>query len=137
MGKEKYSRIIMVIGAIGSMLLIAAMPSVYSQTTTDNTENPDNFPEFINCLFDGSGEAAEEDTAQNVVDAIEGTAQAYPTEQDIRDCFEPIYELAGTAAGPATGPSTLEPTTGEPDGGNGDDFADDGEGEGEEENSGD
>jgi hypothetical protein len=71
---------------------------------TDNTENPDNFAEFIGCLFGGAGETADDNTAQNVV------AQSVPTEQDIRDCFDPLYESTGTAAGPTTGPSTLDPT---------------------------
>jgi hypothetical protein len=89
---------------------------------TDNTENPDNFAEFIGCLFGGAGETADDNTAQNVVDAIEGTTQSVPTEQDIRDCFDPIYEPTGTAAGPTTGPSTLDPTL--PDSEEGDDGAD-------------
>jgi hypothetical protein len=126
MRKGIYPWTIMVIGAI---LLTTAIPSIYAQTTTGDTDDPDNFAEFIGCLFDGTGEAADDDTAQNVVDAIKGTARPVPTEQDIRDCFEPIYELPGTAAGPVTGPSTLEPTTGGPDSGDGVDSAND---EGEE-----
>jgi hypothetical protein len=45
---------------------------------TDNTKNPDNFAEFIGCLFGGAGETADDNTAQNVVDAIEGTTQSVP-----------------------------------------------------------
>jgi hypothetical protein len=124
MKKGKYS---WTITAIAVLLTTATIP-VYAQTT-DNTDDPDNFAEFIGCLFDGTGEADSDDTAQNVVDAIDGTAQSVPTEQEIRDCFEPIYEPAGTATGPAT---TLGPTIGATDGEDGDESAG-GESEGEDE----
>ena len=124
MKKGKYSWTIV---AIAVLLTTATIP-VYAQTT-DNTDDPDNFGEFIDCLFDGTGEADSDDTAQNVVDAIDGTAQSVPAEQEIRDCFEPIYEPAGTATGPAT---TLGPTIGATDGEDGDETAD-GESEGEDE----
>ena len=124
MKKGKYS---WTIAAIAVLLTTATIP-VYAQTT-DNTDDPDNFTEFIGCLFDGTGEADSDDTAQNVVDAIDGTAQSVPTEQEIRDCFEPIYEPAGTATGPAT---TLGPTIGATDGEDGDESAG-GESEGEDE----
>jgi hypothetical protein len=113
MKKGKYSWTIV---AIAVLLTTATIP-VYAQTT-DNTDDPDNFVEFIDCLFDGTGEADSDDTAQNVVDAIDGTAQSVPTEQEIRDCFEPIYEPARTATGPAT---TLGPTIGVTDGEDGED----------------
>jgi hypothetical protein len=119
MRKGKYSWIIMIIGALVST---ASTVPVYAQTATDNTDDPDNFAAFIDCLFGGAGEATDDNTVQNVADAIEGTTQSVPTEQDIRDCFDPIYEPTGTAAGPATGPSTLEPTV--PDSGDGADGAD-------------
>jgi hypothetical protein len=125
MKKGKYSWTIV---AIAVLLTTATIP-VYAQTT-DNTDDPDNFAEFIDCLFDGTGEADSDDTAQNVVDAIDGTAQSVPTEQEIRDCFEPIYEPAGTATRPAT---TLGPTIGATDGEDGDETADGGESEGEDE----
>ena len=113
---------------IGALVSTASTVPVYAQTATDNTDDPDNFAEFIDCLFDGAGETAGDNTAQNVVDAIEGTTQSVPTEQDIRDCFDPIYEPTGTAAGPAAGPSTIEPTV--PDSGDGADGADGADGEG-------
>jgi hypothetical protein len=91
------------------LLTIAATP-VWAQTTTDDTDDSSNFAEFIGCLFDGTGGTTGDDTAQSVVEAIEGTAQSVPTEQDIRDCFEPIYEPAATTGGTVTGPTT-EPTT--------------------------
>jgi hypothetical protein len=127
MKKGKYSWTII---AIAVLLTTATIP-VYAQTT-DNADDPDNFAEFIDCLFDGTGEADSDDTAQNVVDAIDGTAQSVPTEQEIRDCFEPIYEPAGTATGPAT---TLGPTIGATDGEDGDETAS-GESEGGEDEEG-
>jgi hypothetical protein len=127
MKKGKYS---WTITAIAVLLTTATIP-VYAQTT-DNTDDPDNFAEFIGCLFNGTGEADSDDTAQNVVDAIDGTAQSVPTEQEIRDCFEPIYEPAGTATGPAI---TLGPTIGATDGEDGEDGDETtgGESEGEDE----
>jgi hypothetical protein len=105
--------------AIATVLLTVAMTPVWAQDTTDDTDDSSNFAEFIGCLFDGTeGTTGGEDTAQSVVEAIEGTAQSVPTEQDIRDCFEPIYEPAGTATGPAT---TLGPTIGATDGEDGED----------------
>ena len=101
MKKGKYSWTIV---AIAVLLTTATIP-VYAQTA-DNTDDPDNFAEFIDCLFDGTGEADGDDTAQNIVDAIDGTAQSVPTEQEIRDCFEPIYEPATTTGGTLTGPTT-------------------------------
>jgi hypothetical protein len=98
MKKGRYSWAIVVIGVV--FMTTVTVP-VYAQTTNGNTEDPDNFAEFITCLFNGTEEASIDDTAENVVDAIEGTTQSVPTEQDIRDCFEPIYELAGTGTGPA------------------------------------
>jgi hypothetical protein len=127
MKKGKYS---WTITAIAVLLTTATIP-VYAQTT-DNTDDPDNFAEFIGCLFDGTGEADSDDTAQNVVDAIDGTAQSVPTEQEIRDCFEPIYEPAGTATGPAI---TLGPTIGATDGEDGDETTG-GESEGGEDEEG-
>jgi hypothetical protein len=119
MKKGKYS---WTITAIAVLLTTATIP-VYAQTT-DNTDDPDNFAEFIGCLFDGTG---EDDS-----DAIDGTAQSVPTEQEIRDCFEPIYEPAGTATGPAI---TLGPTIGATDGEDGEDGDETtgGESEGEDE----
>ena len=101
--------------AIATVLLTVAMTPVWAQDTTDDTDDSSNFAEFIGCLFDGTeGTTGGEDTAQSVVEAIEGTAQSVPTEQDIRDCFEPIYEPAATTGGTVTGQIT-EPTTGTTD----------------------
>jgi hypothetical protein len=121
MKKGRFSWAIVVIGVV----LMTTIP-VYAQTTTDDAEDPDNFAEFITCLFDGTGEATD-GTAENVVDAIEGSTQSVPTEQDIRDCFEPIYEPADTATGPATGPAIPGIPTGEEE----DDTNDGSEGESE------
>src|SRR5215216_3291993 len=97
--------------AITTVLLTFVVTPVWAQATTDDTDDSSNFSEFIGCLFDGTEGTTDDDTegddiAQNVVEAIEGTAQSVPTEQDIRDCFEPIYEPATTTGGTLTGPTT-------------------------------
>ena len=61
-------------------------------------DDGDNFQQFIQCLF-GTG-ASEED----ITGALDGTGESTPTEQEIRDCFDPLYNTAGatdttTAAG--------------------------------------
>jgi hypothetical protein len=92
--------------SLTTILLTFATTPVWAQATTDDTDDSGNFAEFIGCLFDGTEGTTGEDTAQSVVEAIEGTAQSVPTEQDIRDCFEPIYEPATTTGGTLTGPTT-------------------------------
>jgi hypothetical protein len=97
--------------AITTVLLTFVTTPVWAQDTTDDTDDSSNFSEFIGCLFDGTEGTNDDDTegddiAQNVAEAIEGTAQSVPTEQDIRDCFEPIYEPATTTGGTLTGPTT-------------------------------
>jgi hypothetical protein len=102
-----------------TILLTFATIPVWAQATTDDTDDSGNFAEFIGCLFDGTEGTTGEDTAQSVVEAIEGTAQSVPTEQDIRDCFEPIYEPAATTGGTVTEPTTGitdEASTAEEDG---------------------
>jgi hypothetical protein len=104
--------------AITSVLLTFATAPAWAQATTDDTDDSSNFSEFIGCLFDGTEETTDDDTegddtTQSVAEAIEGTAQSVPTEQDIRDCFEPIYEPAATTDGTVTVPTTG--TTGEAD----------------------
>src|SRR5918995_3807649 len=105
--------------SLTTILLTFATTPVWAQATTDDTDDSGNFAEFIGCLFDGTEGTTGDDTAQNVVEAIEGTAQSVPTEQDIRDCFEPIYEPAATTGGTVTEPTTGitdEASTAEEDG---------------------
>jgi hypothetical protein len=45
----------------------------------------------MQCLF--GGEASEEDISS----ALEGSSDTTPTEQEIRDCFAPLYNTGGTA----------------------------------------
>jgi|SRR5215208_1515643 hypothetical protein len=97
--------------AFTTVLLTFATTPVWAQDTTDDTDDSSNFSEFIGCLFDGTegttdDDTAGDDTAQNVAEAIEGTARSVPTEQDIRDCFEPIYGQAAMTGGAVTGPTT-------------------------------
>ena len=45
----------------------------------------ENFQQFMECLF--GPEASEEDISS----ALEGNSDSTPTEQEIRDCFAPLY----------------------------------------------
>jgi hypothetical protein len=106
MKKGRCSWVIAVIGVV--LMMTLTIPGYAQPTISGDTENPDNFSEFISCLFDDTGEATTDDTEENVIDAIQGTAQSAPTEQDIRDCFEPIYEPERTVSGPATSGSGVQ-----------------------------
>lgn len=59
----------------------------------------------MECLF--GGEASEED----ISNALDGSSGSTPTEQEIRDCFAPLYN-AGGAAGSTT---TTTPGSGSTD----------------------
>ena len=79
----------------------------YAQSTGDFPTSPDstpdssssasdgdNFQQFMSCMF--GGDASEEDIAS----ALDGSGDQ-PTEQEIRDCFAPLYNT-----GPASGATT-------------------------------
>jgi len=53
----------------------------------------------MQCLF-GTG-ASEED----ITSALDGTGESTPTEQEIRDCFAPLYNT-GSATGTTTTPGS-------------------------------
>ena len=67
-------------------------PDTGSPTETGATDDGDNFQQFMQCLF-GTG-ASEED----ITSALDGTGESTPTEQEIRDCFAPLYNT-GSATG--------------------------------------
>jgi hypothetical protein len=75
----------------------------------------------MDCLF--GGEASEEDISS----ALEGSSASTPTEQEIRDCFTPLYNT-GSAVGSttATGSGSTDET--EDSSGDGDEDEDEGEG---------
>ena len=58
-------------------------PDLDSPTETGTAGDGENFQQFMECLF--GGEASEEDISS-------------PTEQEIRDCFAPLYNTGGTTA---------------------------------------
>lgn len=62
-----------------------------SPTETGSVDDGENFQQFMQCLF--GGEASEEDISS----ALEGSSDTTPTEQEIRDCFAPLYNTGGTA----------------------------------------
>ena len=70
-------------------------PNTGSSTETGATDDGENFQQFMQCLF-----GSEED----ITGALDGTSESTPTEQEIRDCFDPLYNTASatdttTAAG--------------------------------------
>jgi hypothetical protein len=69
----------------------SSTPDTDSPTETGSVDDGENFQQFIQCLF--GGEASEEDISS----ALEGSSDTTPTEQEIRDCFAPLYNTGGTA----------------------------------------
>jgi hypothetical protein len=82
----------------------------YAQSTGDFPSSPDstpdssssasdgdNFQQFMECLF--GGDASEED----ISGALEGSGDSTPTEQEIRDCFAPLYNTGGASGTTTTG----------------------------------
>ena len=72
-------------------------PDTGSPTETGAADDGENFQQFMQCLF-GTG-ASEED----ITGALDGTGESTPTEQEIRDCFTPLYNT-GSATGTTTTP---------------------------------
>ena len=72
-------------------------PDTGSPTGTGTADDGENFQQFMQCLF-GTG-ASEED----ITSALDGTGESTPTEQEIRDCFAPLYNT-GSATGTTTTP---------------------------------
>jgi hypothetical protein len=66
-------------------------PDTDSPSETGSVDDGENFQQFMQCLF--GGEASEEDISS----ALEGSSDTTPTEQEIRDCFAPLYNTGGTA----------------------------------------
>ena len=79
-------------------------PDTGSPTGTGASDDGENFQQFMECLF--GGEASEED----ITSAIDGTGESTPTEQEIRDCFDPLYNTASATdtTTPAGSGSTVE-----------------------------
>lgn len=56
-----------------------------STSPTGSSDEGENFQQFMECLF--GGEVSEED----ITNALDGSSDSTPTEQEIRDCFAPLY----------------------------------------------
>jgi len=98
----------------------------YAQSTGDFPTSPDstpdsssssdgdNFQQFVSCMF--GGDASEEDIAN----ALDGSGDQ-PTEQEIRDCFAPLYNTGGASGATTTGGSGPTDDGGSTDGSDGTD----------------
>ena len=71
----------------------SSTPDIDSPTETGTADDGENFQQFMECLF--GGEASEEDISS----ALDGSSDSTPTEQEIRDCFAPLYNTGGTTTG--------------------------------------
>ena len=86
-------------------------------------DDGENFQQFMQCLF-----GSEED----ITGALDGTGESTPTEQEIRDCFDPLYNTAGATGTPtAAGSGSTVETDDEGESSTGDGTSDD-EGETED-----
>jgi hypothetical protein len=91
----------------------SSSPNTESPTETGASDDGENFQQFMQCLF--GDEVSEED----ITSAMDGTSESTPTEQEIRDCFDPLYNTGsatGTTTTPGSGPSGATDDTGEDQG---------------------
>ena len=98
----------------------SSSPDTGSSTGTGAADDGENFQQFMECLF--GGEASEEDISS----ALEGSSASTPTEQEIRDCFDPLYNTGSTAGSTTTTTPGSSPTDETEDTG-GDEDEDEGE----------
>jgi hypothetical protein len=118
--------IALTIGIVTPTATTELIRTSYAQSTGDFPTSPDstpdssssssdgdNFQQFMECLF--GGDASEED----ITSALDGSGDSTPTEQEIRDCFAPLYNTGGasgaTTAG-GSGPTDDGGSTGDSDG---------------------
>jgi hypothetical protein len=92
----------------------SSSPDIGSSTQTEAAEDEGKFQQFMECLF--GGDASEEDISS----VLDGSSDSTPTEQEIRDCFAPLYNTGGV-----TGSTTAD------DSGSTDEIGDAGADEGE------
>jgi hypothetical protein len=67
--------------------------------SSSSASDGDNFQQFMGCLF--GGDVSEEDISS----ALDGSGDSSPTEQEIRDCFAPLYNTGGASDTTTTGGS--------------------------------
>src|SRR5919106_2682017 len=82
-------------------------PDIDSPIETGTADDGENFQQFMGCLF--GEEASEEDISS----ALEGSSDSSPAEQEIRDCFAPLYNTGGTTTDTAA--TAASGSTGEAD----------------------
>src|ERR671911_1286453 len=82
-------------------------PDIDSPTETGTADDGENFQQFMECLF------GEESSEEDISSALEGSSDSSPTEQEIRDCFAPLYNTGGTT--PDTAATAGSGSTGEAD----------------------
>ena len=80
-------------------------PDTSPPTETGTLNEGETFQQFMGCLF--GGEVSEED----ITNALGGSSDSTPTEQEIRDCFDPLYntDSAADTSTDTGGGSTAEP----------------------------
>jgi hypothetical protein len=91
-------------------------------TGSSTADDGENFQQFIDCLF--GGEASEEDISS----ALEGSSTSTPTEQEIRDCFDPLYNTGSGVGSTTTTTPGSDPTDETEDAGGDEEEDDEGEG---------
>jgi hypothetical protein len=95
-------------------------PDTGSSTEAGASDDGETFQQFMDCLF--GGEVSEED----ISNALDGSSDSTPTEQEIRDCFAPLYntDSATDTTTEAGSGSTDEPEATSDDEGTSDDDGD-------------
>jgi hypothetical protein len=91
----------------------SSSPDTGSPTETGAADDGENFQQFMQCLF---GTASSE---EDITSALDGTGESTPTEQEIRDCFTPLYNTGsatGTTTTPDSSPTDTTDDTGEDEG---------------------
>jgi hypothetical protein len=95
-------------------------PDTSPPTETGTLNEGETFQQFMGCLF--GGEVSEED----ITNALDGSSDSTPTEQEIRDCFDPLYN---TDSATDTSTDTGGGSTAEPDESSDDEVTSDDEGD--------
>ncbi len=107
--KIKFSFTMLVIAVLSSTIAsIATIPTpAFAQTTgaNNNAGNNQNFNKFMACLFDGNGNGR---VSESEVSEVLKSTDNQPTEQEIRDCFAPIYNTGTTGGATTAGPAATD-----------------------------
>jgi septal ring-binding cell division protein DamX len=91
-------------------------PDTGSSTDAGTSDDGETFQQFMDCLFGG-------EVSEDISNALDGSSDSTPTEQEIRDCFVPLYntDSATDTTTEAGSGSTDEPEATSDDGGTSDD----------------